>query len=168
MATMIPCPACKKNISVEATACPNCGQPITDEIKDAAIKKQLQDKKNTRIGCLVVIAIVIFGSFFMPAKEPYDWADQYRPDAAGKCSSAIESLAKFGYDWSSLSMEYVPRFPYASRLNPGDDTIIQFRGNTNPNSLKFKNGFGVMVPMEYSCVYDTKTKSVVDVFVRER
>jgi len=53
------CPACKGKVSVEAGACPKCGQPITGKMKDAAVKKQLQDKKNTKIGCLAIIILSV-------------------------------------------------------------------------------------------------------------
>jgi hypothetical protein len=165
---LIECPACNAKVSFEAEACPKCGQPITHEVKEAAVKKQLQGKKNLRIGCLVILVIGALGAFLTPDKEPYDWADHHRRDAVPKCSAAIEKYAKYGYDWSSMGLEYVPRFPHASRVIPDDETVIRFRGNPRPDSLRFKNGFGVMVPMEYSCDYDTKTKMVVNVTVREK
>ena len=39
------CPTCKKKISLNATQCPKCGEQITDEIREAAIKKDAEDKK---------------------------------------------------------------------------------------------------------------------------
>lgn len=52
MADLIPCPSCKKKISVEAQACPKCGQPITDEVRAAGRKKMADNKLATRAGCL--------------------------------------------------------------------------------------------------------------------
>jgi hypothetical protein len=43
------CPACGKEISAEALACPNCGHPVG----------KLAAEKNGRIGCFVIILIVI-------------------------------------------------------------------------------------------------------------
>lgn len=54
MAKMMQCPTCKKSISMEAPACPKCGQPITDEDRAVAEAK----KKKAGIGCLVIIALV--------------------------------------------------------------------------------------------------------------
>lgn len=63
MATMIPCPACKKKISEEATACPKCGQPITEEARAEALKKVVQEKKAGRIGCgVILLVLVILGA----------------------------------------------------------------------------------------------------------
>jgi len=79
----------------------------------------------------------------------------------------IERLAKYDYRWSSLGLEYYPRFPYPSSASR-DKTIIRFGGNMARDALEFKNAFGVWIPMEYSCDYNTQTKTVVDVMVRER
>lgn len=61
MATLIPCPTCKKKISVTAESCPQCGHVLTDEECDKAIK----DAKNGRIGCLVLFVVLIGVGFFM-------------------------------------------------------------------------------------------------------
>lgn len=50
---MILCPACKKKVSIEAQACPHCGQPITDETRAEGVKRS----KRRRWGCLTVILI---------------------------------------------------------------------------------------------------------------
>ena len=59
MTKLIQCPACKKQVSIEATACPKCGQPITDAVKDEAVKKEQKGKKALK-GCLwVVVALFV-------------------------------------------------------------------------------------------------------------
>jgi hypothetical protein len=168
---LIECPACKEKVSQEASVCPKCGQPITNEIKEEAINKAIGDKKITKsgyFGCLTfIIVIFIIGSIVGQREGPkksYDFADQYRPEASRKCSTAIEKMALYDYEWSSLSLEYIPRFPYASQT--GD--VITFRGSNKNNALKFKNAFGVMIPMRYECSYNIKTKSVVDIKVEQR
>lgn len=55
MADLIPCPSCKKKISVEAQACPKCGQPITDAGREAGRKKMAEEKRNGRVGCIFFI-----------------------------------------------------------------------------------------------------------------
>lgn len=62
MAKLIQCPSCKKKISIEAPACPSCGQPITDAIRDEAIKKEKGGKQVLK-GCLAVIfALFVFSA----------------------------------------------------------------------------------------------------------
>lgn len=55
MAKMMQCPTCKKSISMEAPACPKCGQPITDEVREQAIARMQAQKKNAGVGCLVIL-----------------------------------------------------------------------------------------------------------------
>ena len=112
---------------------------------------------------LVLVGVSIHSQ---ATKKPFDWADQYRRDAAPKCSAVIERYAKYGFEWKSMSMEYVPRFPLATRVNPGDDTVIRF--HSRANDLRFKNAFNTLVPMEFYCDYDAKTKTVINVVVREK
>jgi len=54
--SLINCPECNKEISNQAKSCPNCGYEIA-KLKD--IEKKKEDKKNLRIGCIVVIVIAI-------------------------------------------------------------------------------------------------------------
>jgi hypothetical protein len=83
---MINCPACGRNISSAANACPVCGQPVTDEIRAEGIKqmeeaaqeaareaaRQIEKKRNKRYGCLGTIAFIILyaiiSSFFHETK----------------------------------------------------------------------------------------------------
>ena len=65
MAKLIECPACKKKISIEAESCPKCGQPITDAIRDEAVKKEIQDKKDNRYGCILMIILIIAFAVWM-------------------------------------------------------------------------------------------------------
>ena len=75
MADLIPCPSCKKKISVEAQACPKCGQPITDEVRTAGRKKMAEEKRAGRVGCIFfiigAIAIAVWlGKTDKAAKAP--------------------------------------------------------------------------------------------------
>lgn len=53
--TLSPCPACKRNVSIEAEACPKCGHPLDDEWREAA-KKTSEDAKQ---GCLWIICAFV-------------------------------------------------------------------------------------------------------------
>lgn len=58
MATMIPCPACKKKIAGDAKVCPKCGHEMTEEERAKALK----DAKAAKIGCLgLFVVLVVIG-----------------------------------------------------------------------------------------------------------
>ena len=67
---LIKCPACGKEISFNTEACPKCGQPISDEVRDAAIKNQAKNIKNRRIGCLGIIIFIIIYSVYEHFNAP--------------------------------------------------------------------------------------------------
>lgn len=64
---MILCPACKKKVSIEAQACPHCGQPIDDTHRE----KERQKTKAGKMGCLVLLAL-IFAIIILIALIPDD------------------------------------------------------------------------------------------------
>jgi len=45
VAKLITCEVCGSKISSEAVSCPSCGDPMTEEKKEKAIKKAAKDKK---------------------------------------------------------------------------------------------------------------------------
>ena len=54
---LAPCPDCKKMISLAASACPNCGRPVTAE----ELSKQPQPRPSEagQWGCIIVLIIII-------------------------------------------------------------------------------------------------------------
>lgn len=51
----INCPACQTSISINAVACPKCGQPLTDTARLDEIAKRYR----TQIGCGIITAVII-------------------------------------------------------------------------------------------------------------
>lgn len=73
---LIDCPACGKKISIEANACPGCGQPVTEELRSKAKNKANVDgigkallevgfgtSSPTLLGCMTVVVIIICALF---------------------------------------------------------------------------------------------------------
>ena len=70
---LIKCPECGKEISESATACPNCGFPISSENKDNEVQianqryDTLISKKNNKVAFrigMVILALFVFGLVF--------------------------------------------------------------------------------------------------------
>jgi|GEM_PF-6722177 len=164
------CPACHKKIAIEAHDCPHCGQPIDDALRSQVRENQRIEAEKKRLEAKrsrwALLAIFILGMGWIYFQEPtaQDRAASLRRDAVPKCSSAIEAQAPYGFEWETLALEFIPRFPYVEHLVSDENTIL-LKGSTNIKALLFKNAFGVMVPMEYSCLYDTKLRTVVQVHV---
>lgn len=64
MSKLIECPTCKNKVSIDASSCPKCGQPLNDDIKNSILDKQKNDKKNAKIGCLFFIIICLIIGYF--------------------------------------------------------------------------------------------------------
>lgn len=101
MPKTIPCPACKKKISLEAAACPKCGHPLTDEDRATALK----NARRGPIGCLAFIAIVILIAMFSGGED--DKSPQ-QPTTQSTSSSTLktESIKTFDYGLNT----FVSRF----------------------------------------------------------
>lgn len=81
MAKLIQCPACKKQVSIEATACPKCGQPITEAVKEEAVKKEQKGKRALK-GCLwIVVALFVVSGLANLLTDKPQKADQAVPSA---------------------------------------------------------------------------------------
>lgn len=167
------CPACHKKIAIEAHNCPHCGLPVDDALRTQIQESQRVETEKKRIEAKrnrwALLAIFVLGMGWSYFQEPtaQDQAASLRRDAVPKCSSAIEGQAIYGFEWETLALEFIPRFPYAEHMTNDEDTVL-LKGSTNIKALLFKNAFGVMVPMEYSCLYDTKSRTVVQVHVIPR
>ena len=75
------------------------------------------------------------------------------------CARAVEILATYGYEWDyfngPLSNEW---FTASSSMLEGNAQAgdIVFNGT----SVKFKNAFGTLKPMTFTCVYDKDTEAL--------
>lgn len=59
-----PCPNCQQYISSEVPVCRFCSMPITEELKQAAIKKELNEKKIINLNWhknTLALGLVLFG-----------------------------------------------------------------------------------------------------------
>lgn len=56
---LIKCPACKKDVSSNAITCPNCGQPIDNNIVEKQKTEMLAKQKSSNQGCLIAIIVFI-------------------------------------------------------------------------------------------------------------
>ena len=66
---LIPCPACKKQISEAAPACPHCGEPMGRIQRDEGLRQaaqKAQDQQSSEKFCLGCVA-VFFGFILLAA-----------------------------------------------------------------------------------------------------
>lgn len=67
--SMIKCPECGKEISDKASACPNCGYPLTAEDKNETVSPPIPTtipvKKKKKRGCLTSIIVFLFFIFIV-------------------------------------------------------------------------------------------------------
>jgi len=98
MAAKMPCPTCKKQISMEAEACPKCGQPITEEDRVTAQKNTKRAKK----GCLwflgIFFALAIFGSIF----GDDDTKKAETTATPAPVATAASTIKTFDYDFQTF------------------------------------------------------------------
>ncbi|WP_411705660.1 hypothetical protein [Edaphovirga cremea] len=81
------------------------------------------------------------------------------PEASYPCKRQIERLSKYDYEWN----DGIFGLAFTHFRNIPDKGLMVFTGD----KVKFTNGFNAKVNMIYSCTYDLKSKSVVDVTVKE-
>ncbi len=82
------------------------------------------------------------------------WAEAAFGSASIDCTTAIQSLAKWDYEWTDGWSE-----PKLARFRWKDQAagIVTYTGD----KLKLQNGFGAWKHVTYSCDYDPTTKRVV-------
>ncbi len=57
MPTLIQCPACQKNVSTQAAACPNCGQPLNAMLSDDV---QTVEQTGKKLKLHAVLSLCLF------------------------------------------------------------------------------------------------------------
>ncbi|WP_310606953.1 hypothetical protein [Buttiauxella brennerae] len=85
--------------------------------------------------------------------------DLYILKAIGPCQRAVESAAKYEYEWTDGAFDLI----FSDYRLKSKERQLVFIGD----KVKFTNGFNAKVNMVYSCTFDFKTKSIVDFGVSE-
>lgn len=159
-----PCKECKKEISTSAKTCPHCGvsRPGTSS-RDVVVG----------IGALVALfggCVALLGHSGSgdekgkPAKVSDAecikslecWGEKHSITADIVCKPAVEKLAKFSSKWTDGTLE--TKF---SRYGWADQKAgtLRYVGD----KIQFQNGFGAMQNYTYTCFFDPRTGSVMDV-----
>lgn len=82
------------------------------------------------------------------------WAEEAFVAASSACTVAVQSLAKWDYEWTDGWTE--PKFA-RYRWKNKDKGIVTYMGD----KLKLQNGFGAWKRVSYSCDYDPGLKAVL-------
>ena len=178
MSKLKPCTDCKREISVNAKSCPNCGAPPPRE------------EMNWLVG--FIFSCIVFGFFIVdytsseeasPAR-PEDnkthktpCAKDYKlckdnldildnsgawPEASAKCKRAAKENAISKIDWGGM-LEL--NFTYTDSTDSGvKDGVIIIADKV----AMYENEFGGKVKKTTICTYNLETKEVENIETRER
>ncbi len=93
-------------------------------------------------------------------KNDAEWlGNQYGLIATPSCKRAVQSLARYDYEWTDGWLDM--KFPsFLSEVK--EPFTVTFTGDR----IKFQNGFGAWQKKQYYCDYDVKRAQVVRAYVR--
>jgi hypothetical protein len=98
---LIKCPACEKDISAQASSCPNCGHPLA---KSDANKPQ----SKSRLGWLVLILVVVLLVGIALSSGDHTTQRTAQEDSCRsdwtKCVDNEQLVNRYS-DWSNIQME---------------------------------------------------------------
>jgi hypothetical protein len=190
---LIKCPACGKDVSTQATSCPNCGHPLAKSgaVKQGSIlemaRRPLRIPNGLKSTIVLLFLVAVFASVnsgnqtsnpTTPPK-PTTQEDLCRSDWT-KCADN-ERLVNSYSDWSLVqvrckraandSAKYGnpdwPWFPFGT-FYKGDNYVTSGIAIAVEPDAQFSNGFGAMVHSKVICTYDLRAKRVADVTVSPR
>lgn len=84
---LINCPACQNKISFNAQACPKCGEPITDSIR----QKEIDRIKGTKVLWAIIAILGFFLLLWLSSISPK--SDTHTPPSSGS-NDSIERTRK--------------------------------------------------------------------------
>lgn len=167
---MTTCKECKKEVSNIAKVCPQCGVKNPGERWWHAL---------AGLAVIVVIGTAAYWYFDVgggsDANSPTVAAakaekvcgatdgeclfNKHMADAVYPCKKLIEKTSKYDYEWT----DSIFNLAFTHYRNEPEKGRLVFIGD----KVKFTNGFNAKNNMIYSCTYDLKSKSVVDIDVRQ-
>ena len=108
---------------------------------------------------LVIALIAVVGTYASEDDSPTASKATATKDAGsegeGECKRAIESMAKYDYEWTTGFLES----PFHTQSDVNDEGRVTRWGN----KVKFQNAFGAWIRTTgYWCIYDVHRKMVVD------
>jgi len=178
---LIKCPACDKQVSEQATSCPNCGHPL---LVQAAANKP----RNTRSGWLVaflvggiiiLLAVVNNNTLNNTINQPTTQEGPCRSNWA-RCADNAQLVNNYR-DWSLVQVkcqqEATARSRYGTPVWPWLSFSSFYTGNEYIRSgiaiaiepdAQFSNGFGGMEHSRVICTYNLREKRVISVDVLPR
>lgn len=130
-----PCPDCKREISTEAAACPQCGYDLKG-------KRAAQQQSRKAVGCLAMIAVVVIyvatfdsGGSSSPPRDPNLFDALYACEQYTKGRLRSPSTAKFGKAGTTADA--------VRSLGEGRYKVIGY--------VDAQNAFGAMIRNVYEC-----------------
>jgi predicted nucleic acid-binding Zn ribbon protein len=170
---LIKCPACGKDVSTQAAACPSCGHPLA---KSDANKPQNKSRLGGLLAILlIVIAVaVVLNLANQPGSTTNVQNDSCRSDWT-KCADNEQLVNQYS-DWSLVQVRCKRAANDRAKYGSPDWPWLAFgsfyKGNNYVTAgiavaiepdAQFSNGFGAMVHSRVTCTYDLRANRVTDV-----
>ncbi len=129
---LLSCPECNRDVSDRATACPQCGFPIAEHLRDAAEQRRQAEERSSRaaigeVDCTICLARG-FRTISLPLpdgrqREQFDWC--------GVCEhTGRVTLCKSSRGYFAVARVHVEAFVAGTR-EVGDDLVV-FLGPNEP------------------------------------
>ena len=138
---LLACPTCKKKISSDASACPNCAHPLTDEWE--IVERKRKKRRDAVLGSALLIFIVWFfvGSLLQTKKN--DQLEQSERDLRAKRSNPDTQQPASNQNAFVWTVRPDPSAP----LNPNfrDDYGISDQRNSMENVPRSAAGYPVII-----------------------
>jgi hypothetical protein len=156
---LVNCKECAKEISSEASSCPNCGAPV--------LKKR---SRSIAPGFIIFAALVLLLSMCSGNEKKADKHKCEKNDLACRgnnaivlggiaCKAPIERHAKFNYRWIDGTLE--SKFSHY-RWTDRNQELITIIGD----KAEFQNGFGAYIRVTYECDLANDDQTALSVRVK--
>jgi hypothetical protein len=166
------CPACNHDLSREAKACPNCGQPLNFP----------RQRNSLREWGILILALLVGVAIFSTTPKSDDNSRTSTDTACktdwAKCADNSEMANHFegwtrAQDLCQRAANEQARYgtttvwPWVAfgRFRRGTDYVNSGIAVLIERDAQFQNGFGAMVHSEVVCTYDLRAEKVTNISI---
>jgi hypothetical protein len=150
-----PCPNCSKKISPNATSCPHCGHPLSDELWSKARSAR---RRHGIIGTVVVVLLVGWCSIYSASNDDRS-GNKTSSRAERECNDEIAAfVGTQEFVSKSLRSPSTAEFPSIA----DDNVSVTPLGNCAYQIIAYvdaENGFGATIRTYYTAIMEYRKSS---------